>query len=112
MDKELTGVTGADREEDLADVDTGHDTVGLAEGTAHTGLQSIGTSAGQHFVDTHDVVRVGTDTQVEGVLAARLDHVPANSCPSVCCPLFSNHRLSGVYALVGANTGSLEGFRA
>jgi len=48
-------------------------------------LQSIGTSARQHLVDTDDVVRVGTDTQVEGVLATRLDHV-----------------------LVGANTGGFK----
>ena len=48
-------------------------------------MQSIGTSARQHLVDTDDVVRVGTDAQVEGVLATRLDHV-----------------------LVGANTGGFK----
>lgn len=37
------GVTGADGQEDLADVDTGDDTVGLTESSTHTGLQSIGT---------------------------------------------------------------------
>jgi hypothetical protein len=82
---QLTGVTAADRQENLANVDTGDSAVGLTPGTTHTGLQSIGTSARQHLVDTDDVVRVGTDAQVEGVLATRLDHV-----------------------LVGANTGSFK----
>jgi hypothetical protein len=41
----LTRVTGADREENLADVDTGDGAVGLAVGTTHSSLQSIGTSA-------------------------------------------------------------------
>ena len=82
---QLTGVTAADRQENLANVDTGDSAVGLTPGTTHTGLQSIGTSARQHLVDTDDVVRVGTDTQVEGVLATRLDHV-----------------------LVGANTGGFK----
>ena len=82
---QLTGVTAADRQENLANVDTGDSAVGLTPGTTHTGLQSIGTSARQHLVDTDNVVRVGTDTQVEGVLATRLDHV-----------------------LVGANTGGFK----
>ena len=82
---QLTGVTAADRQENLANVDTGDSAVGLTPGTTHTGLQSIGTSARQHLVDTDDVVRVGTDAQVEGVLATRLDHV-----------------------LVGANTGGFK----
>lgn len=38
-----TGVTGADAEKDLANVDASNDTVGLAESATHTGLQSIGT---------------------------------------------------------------------
>ena len=86
---QLTGVTAADRQKNLANVDTGDSAVGLTPGTTHTGLQSIGTSARQHLVDTDDVVRVGTDAQVEGILATRLDHV-----------------------LVGANTGSFKSLRA
>lgn len=38
---EHTRVTSADRENDLADVDTGNSAVGLAEGSTHAGLQSI-----------------------------------------------------------------------
>ena len=72
----LTRVTGADGEEDLADVDAGDEAVGLAEGTTHAGLQTIGTSARQHLVDADDVVRVSADTQVETFLSGDLDEVP------------------------------------
>lgn len=85
----LTSITSADAQDDLADVDTGDSAVGLAPGTTHTSLQSIGTGARQHLVDTDDVVRVGTDAEVETFLAGRLDEV-----------------------LVGANTGGLESLRA
>lgn len=89
MERRHTRVASAHTEDDLADVDTGDSAVGLAPGTTHTGLQSIGTSARQHLVDTDDVVRVGTDTEVEGLLSGVLDQV-----------------------LVGANTGGLEGLGA
>ena len=78
-------VTGSDGHEDLTDVDTGNEAVGLSEGTTHSGLQSIGTSARQHLVDTDDVVGVDTDTEMETFLSGNLDEV-----------------------LVGANTGGLE----
>jgi hypothetical protein len=84
-----TRVTSADAHDDLTNVDTGDSAVGLAPGTTHTGLQSIGTSARQHLVDTDDVVRVSADTQVETFLSGVLDEV-----------------------LVGANTGGLEGLGA
>lgn len=85
----LTRVTGADADQDLADVDTSDDAVGLAPGTTHTSLQSIGTSARQHLVDADDVEGVGADAEMEAVLAGGLDEV-----------------------LVGANTGGLERLRA
>lgn len=85
----LTGVASADAEDDLANVDTGDSAVGLAPGTTHTSLQSIGTGARQHLVDADDVEGVGADAQVETLLAAVLDEV-----------------------LVGANTGGLEGLGA
>ena len=84
-----TGVTSTDRHDDLANVDTGDSAVGLTPGTTHTSLQSIGTSARQHLVDTDDVVRVNADAEVETLLTGGLDEV-----------------------LVGANTGGLEGLRA
>lgn len=79
-------VTSADAHDDLTNVDTGNSAVGLAPGTTHTSLQSIGTSARQHLVDTDDVEGVSADTEVETLLTGVLDEV-----------------------LVGANTGGLEG---
>lgn len=87
--KSTVGVTSADTQDDLADVDTGDSAVGLTPSTTHTGLQSIGTSARQHLVDADDVVRVGADTQVETFLSGVLDQV-----------------------LVGANTGGLKSLGA
>lgn len=86
---EHTGVTSTDAHDDLTNVDTGDSAVGLTPGTTHTSLQSIGTSARQHLVDTDDVERVGADTQVETFLSGVLDQV-----------------------LVAANTSGLEGLRA
>lgn len=86
---QLTRVTSANAHDDLTNVDTGDGTVRLAPSTTHTSLQSIGTGARQHLVDTDDVVRMGTDTEMETFLASQLDEV-----------------------LVGANASSLEGFRA
>lgn len=82
----LTGVTGADGENDLSDVDTGDGTVWLSPSTTHTSLKTIGTGTRQHLVDTDDVVWVSADAEVERLLSGGLHHV-----------------------LVGANTGSLEG---
>jgi hypothetical protein len=70
------GVTGADGQNDLANVHTGDETLGLTEGTTHTGLQTIGTSARQHLVDTDDVEGVHTDAQVETFLTGDLHKVP------------------------------------
>ena len=86
---ERTGVTSTDRHDDLTDGDTGDSAVGLTPGTTHTSLQSIGTSARQHLVDTDDVVRVDADAEVETLLTGGLDEV-----------------------LVGANTGGLKSLRA
>ncbi len=85
----LTGVTSADAHDDLTDVDTGNGSVGLAPGTTHTSLQSIGTGARQHLVDTDDVVGVSANAEVETFLSGKLDEV-----------------------LVGADTGGLEGLGA
>ena len=77
-----------DGHQDLANVDTRDKTVGLAESTTHTRLQSIGTSARQHLVDTDDVVGVDADTEMETFLSGNLDEV-----------------------LVGANAGGFERLR-
>jgi hypothetical protein len=70
------GVTGADGQDDLADVDTGDLTLGLSEGTTHTGLETIGSGARQHLVDTDDVEGVDADTEVETFLTGDLHEVP------------------------------------
>jgi len=82
------GRLGADGDEDLTDADTGAGGVGLTVGLAHTGLETIGTGAGKHLVDTEDVEGVSTDTHVEGFLGSVLGHV-----------------------LVGLNTGGFKSFR-
>jgi len=70
----------------LTDVHTSHQTLGLAEGSSHSGLEPIGSGTGQHFVDAHDVERMDAKTHVESILTHELDHV-----------------------LVGADTGGFQG---
>jgi hypothetical protein len=65
----------SDGEQDLADIHTGALAVRLTEGVSHTLLKSISAGAGKHLVDTDRVPRVGSDTEVEGVLTNPLDHV-------------------------------------
>lgn len=86
------GVTGSDAEQDLTNLDTGNETIGLSVSTSHTGLETIGSGARQlhdisiffqtksgefayHLVDTDNVVRVCAHTHVETVLTTCLDHV-------------------------------------
>ena len=103
------GVTGADGQNNLANVHTGDETLGLTEGTTHTGLQTIGTSARQHLVDTDDVEGVHTDAQVETFLTGDLDKVPIESHMRMC-PCMSGERYGSGSSnvLVGANTGGFE----
>lgn len=70
------GITGTDREQDLANVHTSNGAVGLAKGTTHTGLETIGSGARQHLVDTDNVEGVSTDAQVETFFTGNLDEVP------------------------------------
>jgi hypothetical protein len=71
-----TGITSSDTQDNLTNVDTGNGSVGLAPSTTHSSLQSIGTGARQHLVDSNDVVRVGADTEMEPFLSGDLDQVP------------------------------------
>jgi len=82
------GSLGANREDDVTDIDTGNHARGLAEGTTHTGLQTIGTCAGKHLVDTEHVEGMHTHTEVEALLSGVLCEV-----------------------LVGANTSCLKSLR-
>jgi len=68
-------VTGTDTEDDLANVDTSDETIGLSESTTHTGLESIGSGTRQHLVDSDDVVWVSADTHVETFLSGDFNKV-------------------------------------
>lgn len=59
----------------MANVDAGDGTVGFPPCSTHARLKPISASAGQHFVDAHDVVRVGADPKVETFLASDFDEV-------------------------------------
>lgn len=77
----------SDGVEDLVDLNSGDFTGGFTEGTSHTSLESIGTSAGKHLVDSDNVPRVNSASKMETFLTALLDQV-----------------------LVGSNTSSFHGF--
>jgi hypothetical protein len=80
-------LTATDSHKDLTNVNASGNTGGLTESTTHTGLQTIGTSAGQHLVDAENVEGMDTHAQMEAVLTSRLGEV-----------------------LVGADTSSLKSF--
>ena len=71
----LVDINGTYGHENLANLDTCHGTGGLAPGSAHTRLQTIGSGARQHLVDAHHVVRVDTNPHVEVFLATGGSHV-------------------------------------
>ena len=74
--------------EDLSNLDSGGLAESLTEGTSHTLLKSIGSSAGEHLVDTNDVPWVHSDSHVE---------------------IFSTNVC--LHVLVASNTGSFESLR-
>mmetsp|Transcript_41504 Transcript_41504/g.93785 ORF Transcript_41504/g.93785 Transcript_41504/m.93785 type:complete len:213 (-) Transcript_41504:80-718(-) len=71
----LVDITGAHRQQDLANLNTGDSAVCLTKRSTHASLQTIGARAGKHLVDAKHVPRVHADTQVEGLLAGGLHHV-------------------------------------
>ena len=81
-------LSGSDRHQHLTDVNASSNHHGLTEGTSHTGLESIRTGTRKHLVDSDNVIRMSTDSQVEEILTGNLDHV-----------------------LVASNTSGLECFR-
>jgi hypothetical protein len=74
----LVTLLGTDGKDDLSDRATGNYTGGLTEGTTHTSLQSIGTGARKHLVNTKNVVRVASDAEVKSFLGGSLSHVLVN----------------------------------
>lgn len=97
-------VVSSDRKENLANVYASNSSVWFAPGTSHSSLQSIGTSARQHLVDTDDVIRMSSDAEMEVVLSSSLDEVSRKV----------RSAWSGEWVflslLVGANTSSFKGF--
>jgi len=83
----MDGIVGlaAHRKKDLANGNTGTDTLRLTKSTPHTGLEPISPSARKHLVDAQHMERVNPDPEVEGILSCMLGHV-----------------------LVASNTGSLK----
>lgn len=73
------GITGANTDEDLTDVYSGDDTVGLSEGTTHTSLEPISSSARQHLVDSDDVVGVSADAEMETFFTGHFDEISRRS---------------------------------
>jgi len=74
-------------QQNLADIDSRHGSVGFPPSSTHTGLKPISSSAGQHLVDANDVERVDSDSEMEGILSRGLGDV-----------------------FVGADTGGFESF--
>ena len=110
----LTGISCSDAQNDLTNVDTGDGAVRLAESTTHTGLESIGSGARQHLVDTDNVVRVGAHAEMETFLSCDLDEVPARaavrnySCEMFLrAPPFSNERDYEIEAYYGLSSRHL-----
>ena len=110
----LTAIPCSDAQNDLTNVDTGDGAVGLAESTTHTGLESIGSGARQHLVDTDDVVRVGAHAEMETFLSCDLDEVPARAAVrNYSCEIFlraspfSNERDYEIEAYCGLSSRRL-----
>lgn len=75
----LVLILGADGDQILANVDSCGNSVGLSECVSHTSLETIGSCTRQHLVDTQDVVRVSSDSDVVSFLARMFDHVLVHS---------------------------------
>eukprot|EP00356_Strombidium_inclinatum_P002458 CAMPEP_0170479396 /NCGR_PEP_ID=MMETSP0208-20121228/645_1 /TAXON_ID=197538 /ORGANISM="Strombidium inclinatum, Strain S3" /LENGTH=230 /DNA_ID=CAMNT_0010751787 /DNA_START=52 /DNA_END=743 /DNA_ORIENTATION=- len=61
--------------EDLTDLDTSGLAKSLSESASHTLLESIGTSAREHLVDSNNVPRVNSDSHMEVLSTNVLLHV-------------------------------------
>ena len=63
------------REKDLSNPHTSCGSMSFAVGSPHSGLEPIGSSTGQHFVDPKHVERMDANPDVEAFLATVLDKV-------------------------------------
>jgi hypothetical protein len=71
----IVRVLGADRDNDLPDVDTSSHLHRLTIRSTHTGGETIGSGAGKHLVLTNDVERVSASADVVAFLARGLDQI-------------------------------------
>ena len=72
-------VSSSNRHEDGTNVNSSSFADGLTEGASHTSLESIGSSAGKHLVDSENVPRVNSHSHVESVLTSFVCHVLVSS---------------------------------
>ena len=102
--------------QDLANVNTSDSSIRLSPRTTHSGLQSIGTSAGQHLIDPDDMIGMSANTEMETFFASNFDQVSAEKQRSASSTINRQryHSVSEnrVDSLVGANTSGFQGFRA
>lgn len=73
---------GADRHDDLSEVNPCHCALVLPKGTLHACLEPVNPSTGQHLVDAEDMERVEPHLDVEAVCAAAFHHVLVGTNPS------------------------------
>jgi len=65
----------AHRKEDLANGNTGTNSLWLTKSTPHTSLEPISPGTRKHLVDTEHMEWVNPDPEVEGILSCMLGHV-------------------------------------
>ena len=71
----LTVISSSYTKDNLTDVDTSDCAIRLAPSATHSSLQPIGTSTGQHLVDTDDVIWVGSDAHMKTFLSGDFDEI-------------------------------------
>ena len=67
------GVFHSDREQNLSDFDSGGLSVGFSEGSSHSGLESIGSGARKHLVDSQHVPRMDSHLQTLNSNSKRIE---------------------------------------
>jgi len=68
-------VFASDGNQSLTNVNTGNRSLRFAKSTSHSCLEPISSCTRQHFVDSVDVVRVSSDTDVESIFSSYFYHV-------------------------------------
>ena len=95
----LMPVISPDGHQRLSDLDTSDGSLGFAKGASHSGLEPIGTSARQHFVDTQDMERMDTDPDVELILSSVLNHVLKSENKGTMSVYQSQQKLFALYKM-------------